>query len=381
MNKIAVIGKGTAGSLAYNHFGYYTDYEIDVYFDSSKKEQSVGEGTTIAVPRTLHYTTGFEFHNLDLIDGNYKNAIKYINWVENDFHHTFEAPAMSMHFNAVKLQEYLESKNLNRVNFIDTNISNLQDLDADFVIDCSGTPQNFDEYEYAEYIPVNAALVKQCHWEYPKFDTTHCIASEWGWIFVIPLKNRVSFGYLYNDKITDVKIVREQLNEVIDNYKYTPKDKELTLNFNNYYRKNNFYKNKAYNGNASFFLEPMEATSLTTVDNINRKIFDLINQPETVYDANNWYSRTFKELQDIIVMHYLGATKYDNEFWTYAKQLAEECLSDTSKTSRVYKEVLRNINNKKFDLNIDYGVWRMHSFNQNINNMKLLNKLKKLADV
>jgi hypothetical protein len=125
----------------------------------------------------------------------------------------------------------------------------------------------------------------------------------------------------------------------------------------------------------------MEATSLTTVDNINRKIYDLIKQPESVYDANNWYSRSFKELQDIIVMHYLGATKYDNEFWTHAKQLAEECLSDTSKTSRVYKEVLRNINNKKFDLNIDYGVWRMHSFNQNINNMKLLNKLRKLADV
>ena len=32
MKKIAVIGKGTAGSLTYNHFKHYTDFEIDVYY-------------------------------------------------------------------------------------------------------------------------------------------------------------------------------------------------------------------------------------------------------------------------------------------------------------------------------------------------------------
>ena len=77
-------------------------------------------------------------------------------------------------------------------------------------------------------------------------------------------------------------------------------------------------------------------------------------------------------------MHYLGATKYDNEFWTYARNLAEECLSDNSLNQKEYTEILDNINNIAFELVYDYGVWRMHSFNQNINALNILNKLKEL---
>ena len=37
MNKLAVIGKGTAGSLTYNHFAHYTDWEIECYYYSLSK--------------------------------------------------------------------------------------------------------------------------------------------------------------------------------------------------------------------------------------------------------------------------------------------------------------------------------------------------------
>lgn len=378
MFKLAVIGKGTAGSLAYNHFANYTDWEIECYYDTLVKEQSVGEGTTITLPRTLHYTLGFEFHQMKQFNGNYKNGIHYIDWAEENYMHTFPAPDISMHFSAVDLQRYIADKNKNRVAFKDIKVNNVYDIDADYIIDCSGTPNKFDDFEFAKYIPVNTAYVRQCNWDYPKYDYTICIAAEWGWIFGIPLSNRMSWGYMYNQQITDHEVIKKQLLEVIDNYGMKPTAQENRLDFNNYYRKENFFENIAYNGNASFFLEPMEATSLTTVDNINRKIYDSIVNKESIAEHNAWYTRTFKELQDIIVMHYLGATKYDNEFWTYAKKLATDCLSDNKLTKKQYTEILDNINNIGFDLVYDYGVWRMHSFNQNINSLGILNKLKEL---
>ncbi len=373
--RLAIIGKGTAGAMAYNHFANYTNYEIDCYFDNSKKEQSVGEGTTISLPRTLHHTIDFEYHMLPEIDGNYKNGIEYIDWVNENFMHTFPAPDISMHFNAIKLQEYLKDKNKNRVTFKDTNVENIYDINADYIIDCSGTPNKYDNFEFAKYIPVNSAYVRQCNWDYPKYDYTLCIAAEWGWIFGIPLSNRMSWGYIYNQEITEHEVIKQQLLKVIDSYGMKPTRKENRLEFSNYYRKENFFERIAYNGNASFFLEPMEATSLTTVDNINRKVFDILENGADCNKQNIWYKEKFKELQDIIVMHYLGANKYDNEFWTYAKNLAEECLSNTSYR---FKDIIKNVHDNDYELDNDYGVWGMHSFKQNIYSMNILKALEEL---
>ena len=115
MNKLAVIGKGTAGSLTYNHFAHYTDWEIECYYDTLSKEQSVGEGTTVTLPRNLYYTLDFEFYKMKEFHGQYKNGIHYIDWAEENYMHTFPPPSISMHFSAVDLQEYIAEKNKNRV--------------------------------------------------------------------------------------------------------------------------------------------------------------------------------------------------------------------------------------------------------------------------
>ena len=374
---LAVIGKGTAGAMAYNHFANYTNYEIDCYFDSTKKEQSVGEGTTISLPRTLHHTIGFEYYMLPEVDGHYKNGIEYIDWTNKNFMHTFPDPDISMHFNAVKLQEYLKDKNKNRVTFKDVNVENIYDINADYIIDCSGTPSNYAEHSVAKYIPVNAVYVRQCMWDFPRYDYTLCIARPYGWIFGIPLRNRISFGYLYNNKINKLKDVEEDLLNVIESYKLKDNLTEVQgkAQFKNYYRKENFYERITYNGNASFFLEPMEATSLTTVDNINRKVFDILENNADYNTQNIWYKEKFKELQDIIVMHYLGATKYDTEFWDYAKELAQDCLGNTSYR---FKDILKNVHDNNYELDDDYGVWGMHSFKQNIYSMNILKALEDL---
>jgi hypothetical protein len=41
-----------------------------------------------------------------------------------------------------------------------------------------------------------------------------------------------------------------------------PSDKTNHLEFQSYYKKNNFSSKVIYNGNSSFFIEPLEATSI-----------------------------------------------------------------------------------------------------------------------
>jgi hypothetical protein len=288
--------------------------------------------------------------------------------------HTFPMPNSSIHFNAVKLQNLLRELNKDRVNFINKNI-NINDIDADYILDCSGKPNNFDDYKKAKYIPVNTAVVKQCKWDYPKYYYTLCIAAKYGWVFGIPLQDRISFGYLYNRNINNKKEILDDLDEIINTYSLKSNKDFNYIEFNNYYRKKNYTKNIFYNGNKSFFLEPMEATSLATIDDINRDVFDLIYKNRTVKQVNDRYDNWFKEVQDVITLHYLAGSRFKNEFWSYAENLAKECIN---KKSKKYEDILNNYKNNNYQIHGNYGTWGVHSFRQNIIGLGLENKIEKL---
>ena len=370
MKKLSIIGKGTAGIIAVNHFANYTnpdELEIECYYDSNKPEQTVGEGTTVDFPESLNNTLDLQFHDIfKLCNGNFKTGIHYIGWGKKDYMHTFPMPNVSIHFNAVKLQQLLMNKNKERVKFIDKEVKH-NDINSDFILDCSGKSNDKESFYKAKYIPVNSALVYQCKWDLPKYSHTLCIAGKYGWIFGIPLQDRISFGYLYNNNINTLEEIDKELLQLIDNYKETPNDKYLHLEFDNYYRKVNFTENIGYNGNASFFLEPMEATSIATIDDINRFTFDILFNRNDIDFVNDKYNRWFKEVQDIITLHYLAGSKYNTKFWKYAKDLATDCYNDKS---QMLIDIIKNKNNPLFNVN-NYGTWGLNSFNQNIDGLGL----------
>ena len=111
MKKLAIIGRGTAGSLAAAHFLRHTDWEIDWYFDNDIKPQAVGEGSNLILPNFLKNCLNFEHHDLSKIDGSFKASIYKEGWGKGQgFHHTFAPPLLSYHFNANKLQDYILTK-------------------------------------------------------------------------------------------------------------------------------------------------------------------------------------------------------------------------------------------------------------------------------
>ena len=224
MKKIAIKGRGTAGALGLTHFLRWTDHDIDWYYDPSRPTQAVGESTNLLFPRALYANIGFQYSDLNKINGSYKRSVYKKGWGKKtfEFEHFFPPPTVSCHVDCLAFQDYVLDfiKDNPRVKCIPENKTN-DEIDADYVLDCSGRPTDYEDFTISEFIPVNSTHVIQCYWDGPTFDYTLTIARPHGWVFGIPLQNRCSFGYLYNKDISTLEEVHEDLLKVIEEYGVT----------------------------------------------------------------------------------------------------------------------------------------------------------------
>lgn len=417
MKKIAIIGRGTAGAISAAYAAHYAlkkyrkKIQLDWYYDSTVPTQAVGEGSTLALP-TILKTLNFEYYQLPKIDGTIKVGISKRDWNHNsNYVHTFKPPCMAMHFNALKFQDYIQDQleGQSFVKMIDKNVSS-KEIDADLIVDCSGRPSNYDEFHISDYIAVNSVYVTQCYWDHPDFNYTISDAVKHGWVFGVPLMNRCSIGYLYNNKLTTLDEVKQDVQNVFKRYNLTPTDRTNAFSFESYYRKKNIVDNVVYNGNCSFFLEPLEATSTSMIcrnAQAAMRCLDTNFNVDVVNSLNKDYTDKLEEITNMIMMHYFAGSVYKNDFWDFAESRAKECLTHYYKKHENFRKMIRVcyrfINhemskNPLFDVEeleyfkqdpyyteikqistrpfLDYGTWYFYSYYQNIVGLGIHDKLK-----
>ena len=327
----------------------------------------MGEGADLSLSHFLSNELNFSYEDLIKIGGHHKHGIEKINWAKNSFTHWFELGRSSIHINAVNLQNFIIDKISNKVNIILKNVKN-EDLGS-YVINCSGQPPLLEE-RYETPIPVNNAYITQCLWDKPQFDKTLCIAQKYGWVFLIPLQNRCSVGYLYNSNFSDVETIKPEIKNILNKYKLNSKESK-NLSFNTFYRKQNFRGKFTYNGNSSFFLEPIEATSLNTSIDVIKKTSKLLKNEMSFKEVNEHYQNFLRETIDIVMLHYLVDPPFNTSFWKMANRKANEWFV------KRYKEYPKiNIITQKGEFN--YSTWYEESFKQNLTGLNLYDKLKKL---
>jgi hypothetical protein len=237
------------------------------------------------------------------------------------------------------------------------------------------------------YIPVNAVHVNQCYWEAPLFTETLAIARPYGWVFGIPLKNRCSIGYLYNSDINTLEEVQEDVQHVFSQFGLDPSTDTSSFSFSNYRRKQNFNGRVVYNGNASFFLEPLEATTFGTVDVINTRaeLTWLSGHPEAHAEAA--YSSSVNAAERIIMMHYFAGSIYKTPFWEFAKQRGMACMEECSEVAS-FKHMVKTSQKptalgsyrthtgpSSSDLDVLRKCWWEGSFAQNIDGLGIAGSL------
>ena len=392
--RIAVIGKGTAGSQSLIYFAnkISDNTEIDWYFDPDKPPVAVGEGSALEFPINLYVSMGFSHLDLKNIDGTFKAGIEKTGWGKGDyFFHDFPPPSLSYHFNANKLQDYIYDKFKSHPNItIHKKNVNSKDVDADFVMDCSGKPESYEDFYESRFIPVNSVHVTQCYWDGPKFQHSLNIARPYGWVFGIPLQNRCSIGYLYNNKINTLEDIKEDVKEVFKQYNLTPSDHTNSFSFNNYWRKCNqsggpSYSNASagrivYNGNTSFFLEPLEATSFSVMNLIYQTAERMWANQMDGSEVEDQYQKFMRETETMIMMHYYSGSQWDTDFWKMAQEKAEFCMHEALTSDNLFKGMLDGARQMHHfgDAathhmnNVKYGPWWIGAFYQNMKGLNIM---------
>jgi hypothetical protein len=379
--KIAIVGKGTAGCFALTHFIRWTDAEIDFYYDPKINPQAVGEGSTLAFPTSLYNNIAFQHDDLKYLDGTVKTGIKKTGWstTGKDFIHGFPPPYVGYHFNAVKFQNFIFDNYKNKINIIEKHVAH-DDIDADFIMDCSGKPTDYSDFVMSEYIPVNSVYVTQCFWDHARFNHTLTLARPYGWVFGIPLNNRCSIGYMYNNNINTLEEVKEDVKNIFEEYNLIPSDTTNSFSFKNYYRKKNHTNRVSYNGNASFFLEPLEATSIGVMDQIQRASYDIWYGNFDPEILNKRYDNHISRVESMIMLHYLSGSKFKSKFWDFAQERGERRIRKSLSEDSYFRSFVEASKNDFKDLRTDKecGSWAAFSYKQNLNGLDLYDKIDTL---
>ena len=116
-----------------------------------------------------------------------------------------------------------------------------------------------------------------------------------------------------------------------------------------------------------FFLEPLESTSVHTYIHWCRGIWDTIVENKLTEDkANIIIQDHVKKVQNFILWHYMSGSKYETEFWTYAKNLSKthqydaQFLDYLNYSKEMPMNMLRNFDYKRN--NETYAQWNPWSF-------------------
>jgi len=256
-----------------------------------------------------------------------KNTIDGVNQIANYSYH-FDA-----HLIAKYLRKIAEQRGVKRVegvvqSFTQDSQGNVTEVildnnkvNCDFVFDCSGFSRlligklfNSSWKSYTDHLKVNKALAFQL----PQFEDkiepyTKAVCMKNGWMWQIPLQNRIGCGYVFDNNYITEEEAKLEIEELLGH----PVTIINNIKFNAGAYEKVWIKNCIAIGLSSAFTEPIEATSILNAINslwgLNKIHFDTYNQ--NFIDQYNTYINNMNDnVLDFLYFHYL-TKRNDSKFW------------------------------------------------------------------
>ena len=319
--KISVVGGGNGGCFTALYLAWHRkDIEVELIYNPEVLPERVGQATLLDPPKLLWSALGFDWYH-NPIHATFKSGILYEGWgqVNEEVFHPFPPQSMAMHYCPWEMQASILQSGHFKVTHGDVDP---KDVDADYVFDCRGKPDDFSEYD--ELInPINACVLGKPKWNTSRNSWSRHVATPDGWTFVIPTRYKspshdFCVGYCYNSDITQQEVAEYNFLEKFD------VDVTKHVKFKNYVAKNPIVDDRIIlNGNRLFFLEPLESSSTQTyimwVDYIMKNI---LTNEDSVSNASKECKRYIEKTQNFVLWHYQCGSKYNTPFWDYAKSLS-----------------------------------------------------------
>lgn len=385
VKSLLIVGGGTAALIAGLILKKKLNLKVDLVHSTDIGIVGVGESSTEHWRDFCTFIGIGQFEALKECNATYKAGIKFKGWSKKDWiHHVnagfakkwgqysalyakqiftddpFVAPsfinndqlpkyllnkpetwaANQFNFDTYKLNEYLTkiAKSFG-INFYDDVIKDVSLNDQgeiesltgdklkytyDFYLDCTGFRRilmnklNCQWVSYEKYLKANAAIVFQTPdtENYPLTVTAQ--AMDYGWTFRIPTYGRYGNGYIFDKN----HISPDQAKEEIERKYFKDIDVKKTIFFNPGQLKDPWIKNCCAIGLSGSFVEPLEATSISTTI---QQAFLLMHylplyDEKTTKIYNDKFTGLLENIRDFIILHYL--TKTDKtDFWREANAI------------------------------------------------------------
>ncbi len=222
-------------------------------------------------------------------------------------------------------------------------------LEADLFIDCTGFRSLLLEGEMgSEFVSFHDTLQNDSavatNLEYADIENemtsaTNCTALSSGWVWNIPLFNRIGTGYVYSSKFktpeeAEAEFKEHLISDTMD-YKGPMEIRKARLEkcefrhikIKHGCHKQSWIKNVVGIGLSNGFIEPLESTGLMLTHEGIMKLSDTLHQKKgkkiTQWDIDT-YNFTFfdqiKGFKDFISMHYTLSQRDDTPYWKHVTQ-------------------------------------------------------------
>lgn len=238
---------------------------------------------------------------------------------------------------------------------------------ADYFIDCTGFKSAILEgmmgvpfLSFEDDLPNDSAVAARVPYTDRKNqmkNTTDGYALDNGWVWTIPLWDRIGTGYVYSSKFCSEEQAEKEFREHIG------WDGDVKhIKFRHGKHKHGWFKNVIGIGLSYGFLEPLESTGLfTTHENILRLVdtFERRKGKVTQIDIdgyNHAVSYELEAMKEFVYMHYYLSPRDDTPYWRYYTERSpltyEEMFDKVVRSPRMYQEFLHcfNIANAPKDL-------------------------------
>jgi 2-polyprenyl-6-methoxyphenol hydroxylase-like FAD-dependent oxidoreductase len=207
-------------------------------------------------------------------------------------------------------------------------------FEADFFVDASGfraaiiegalkephrpfAENLFNDGAVVAPTPLPAGGIQAC---------TRSIARSAGWIWNIPLTNRIGNGYVYSSRYIDQDDAAAELRQHLG----LAEDAEVRhLQMRCGRIERSWVRNCLAVGLAQGFLEPLEATALHIVINTAESFLKAWEEDKRD-EFNSTIARRYEGIRDYLVCHYRTALRSDTDYWRDATR--NDSLSDSLKS-------------------------------------------------
>ena len=251
-----------------------------------------------------------------------------------------------------------------------------QKYTADLFIDCTGFKSLLlgetlkEEFiSYNDLLPNNTAWATKLPYTNKKKQLvgyTNCTAIENGWVWNIPLWNRMGTGYVYSDKFVDDDTALNQLQNHLGTKELDFKKIKMRVGIH----KRLWVKNVAAIGLSAGFIEPLESNGLFTVHEFLLELIrNLQREKVSQWDRDN-FSYTCRQIYtnfaEFVASHYALSHRDETQYWKY--MMNKEWSSDlTNRINPVTVGFVKNVVKRNFDYEHDNNDSGFHTIAAGMN--------------